>query len=90
MTASEKRTTEKSLPVIIGADYQHVMARATIEQTAVVYGIDDNHNRVVKNEAEVVITIVAKGGKAQELGDFVAANEIVALSFGGVPIRPTQ
>jgi hypothetical protein len=76
------------MPVLIGEDYRHVMARATIEQTAAEYGQDDSGNRILKKDAEVVITIVSKGGHAQELGDFVAATEIVALSFSGVPVRP--
>jgi len=83
-----KIITEKPLPVLIGDGYQHVMARATIEQTAPVYGKDDSGNRVLVKDAEVLITIVAKGGHAQQLGDYVAANEIVALSFSGVPVRP--
>jgi len=84
---SSKLITEKALPVLIGHDYEHVMARATIEQTPAEYGIDDQHNRIKKKDAEVLITIVAKGDHAQLLGDFVAANEIVALSFGGVPVQ---
>lgn len=84
-----KIVTEKPLPVILGADYQHVMARATIEQVAPEYGYDDHGAHIQKKEAEVLITIVAKGNAAQQLGDFVAANEIVALSFGGVPVRPS-
>lgn len=88
MAEANKRVTEKALPVLIGHDYQHVMARATIEQKAAVYGVDDNHNRVLKEDAEVVITIVSKGDHAQLLGDYVAAMEVVALSFNGVPVRP--
>jgi hypothetical protein len=83
-----KITTEKMLPVLIGENYQHVMARATIEQTAPVYGSDDDGKRILLEESKVLITIVAEGGHAQQLGDFVAATEIVALSFSGVPVRP--
>jgi hypothetical protein len=86
---SDKRMTEKMLPVLLGENYKHVMARASIEQKAAQYGRDDQGNRVLLQEAEVLITISAKGGHAQELGDFVAATEVVALSFSGVPVRPS-
>lgn len=76
--------TEKPIPVIIGADYQHVMAQGTIEQTAAVKSSTTNQ---VLEPAKVTITIVAEGPTAQELGDFVAAMDVVALSFGGVPVQ---
>lgn len=88
MAEANKRITEKPLPVMIGENYEHAMARATIEQTAAEYGYDDRGARVCKKEAEVVITIVSTGPAAQHVGDFVAANEIVALHFSGVPVRP--
>lgn len=70
---SEQILTEKDLPVLIGHNYEHVMGKAVIAQTP----------------DTVTITIVASGERARILGDFVAANEIVALSFGGVPVRQT-
>ena len=75
--------TEKPIPVIIGSDYQHVMATGTIEQIA---AVKSPTTRQVLEPAKVIITIVAEGPTAQQLGDFVAVNEIVALSFGGVPV----
>lgn len=84
--ASEK-TTEKPLPVLIGNDYEHVMAKATIEQKAAVRSPTTNQ---ILEPAEVVITIVAKGPSAQELGDYVAVADVVALSFGVVPVRPVR
>ena len=82
--ASEK-TTEKMLPVLVGYKYEHVMGKATIVQTA---EVRSPTTRQILEPAKVTITIVSEGPEAQELGDFVAANEIVALSFGGVPVRP--
>jgi hypothetical protein len=84
--ASEKKT-EKPLPVLIGQNYEHVMAQATIEQKAEVRSPTTNK---VLEQAEVVITIIAKGPSAQELGDYVAAHDVVALSFGTVPVRPVR
>jgi hypothetical protein len=63
--------TEKPLPVLIGEDYKHVMGHAVIVQTP----------------DSVVITIEATGKSGRALGDYVAASEIVALSFSGVPVR---
>lgn len=77
-------TTEKPIPVLIGSDYKHVMAKATIEQKAAVKSSTTNQ---VLEPARVIITIVAEGGHAQQLGDFVAANDVVALSFDGVPVQ---
>lgn len=85
--AEAKKVTEKLLPVLIGFDYEHVMANAVIEQTAAV--ISPTTHQVLEPD-KVVITITAQGANARELGDFVAANEIVALSFGGVPVRPVS
>lgn len=82
---ADRKTTNKMLPVLIGNNYQHVMAKAEIEQIAAVVSPT---TKQVLEPARVVITIVSEGGHAQQLGDFVAANEIVALSFGGVPVRP--
>lgn len=79
--------TEKPIPVLIGGDYQHVMAQATIEQKAARKSVDDDGHPVVVDPAEVIITIVAKGPTAQQLGDFVAAMEVVALSFQAVPVK---
>jgi hypothetical protein len=81
----DKIVTEKMLPVLIGNDYQHVMGQGTIEQIA---ASKDAAGRDIP--ARVTITIISEGPAAQELGDFVAAHEIVALSFGGVPVRPVR
>lgn len=83
----DKIVTEKMLPVLIGNDYQHVMGQATIEQVA---AIVSPTTRQILEPAKVTITIISEGPAAQELGDFVAAHEIVALSFGGVPVRPVR
>lgn len=84
--ASEK-TTEKPIPVLIGDDYEHVMAHAKIEQKAEVRSPTTNQ---ILEPAEVVITIVAKGPSAKELGDYVAVPDVIALSFGVVPVRPVR
>ncbi len=68
----DRIVTEKPIPVLIGFDYQHVMGRAVIVQTP----------------TSVTITIEGTGEDGRILGEFVSANEIVALSFGGVPVRP--
>lgn len=84
--ASEK-VTEKPLPVLIGNDYEHVMAKAKIEQKAAVRSPTTNQ---ILEPARVVITIISEGPSAQELGDYVAAADVVALSFGTVPVRPVR
>lgn len=84
--ASEK-VTDKLIPVLIGNDYEHVMAKATIEQKAAVRSPTTNQ---ILEPAKVVITIVSEGPSAQELGDFVATGDVVALSFGFVPVRPVR
>ena len=84
--ASEK-TTDKLIPVLIGDNYEHVMAKGKIEQKAAVVSPT---TRQVLEPAEVIITIIASGPSAQELGDYVAAHDVVALSFGTVPVRPVR
>lgn len=79
----ESKITEKLLPVLVGYNYEHVMGKAVIEQKP---KHTDDAGVVVP--AEVIITITSRGEHAQILGDFVAANEVVALSFGGVPVVP--
>lgn len=74
------KSTEKMIPVFIGINRQHVMAKAAIEQKAPFAG----------QPAQVVITIVAEGGHAQMLGDFVAMDEIVGLSFDAVSATPKK
>ena len=78
------RLTKKPVPVLIGPNYKHVMGKATIEQTAAV--VSPTTHQVLE-PAKVIITIVAEGKHAQELGDFVAAEAVVALSFEGVPVE---
>ncbi len=78
--------TDKMLPVLLGHDYQHIMAKARVVQTAAEYRYDDGKPYISK-PAKVEITIVCEDGHAQMLGDYVAAQEIVALSFSGVPIQ---
>ena len=79
------KITHKDLPVLTGFNYEHVMAKATITQYAEVKSPTTNQ---VLEPARLEITITASGGSAIQLGEFVSANEIVALSFGGVPVRP--
>lgn len=90
MRDDSKKSTEKMLPVFIGINRQHVMGKATIEQTAEVKGKDDDGRTVVTSPAQVVITIVAEGGHAQMFGDFVAMDEIIGLSFDAVPATPKK
>jgi hypothetical protein len=84
------KSTEKMIPVFIGINRQHVMAKASIEQTAEVTGKDDSGKTVVVTPARVAITIVAEGGHAQMFGDFVAMDEIIGLSFDAVPATPKK
>lgn len=83
----DKIVTDKKIPVLMGHNQQHVMASAHIEQTAAVRSPTTNQ---VLEPAKVVITIVSEGSDAQMFGDFVAANEIVALSFGAIPATPER
>jgi hypothetical protein len=85
-----KKSTQKMIPVFVGHDHQHVMAKATIEQTAEVWTLDDHNRRVLAKPAQVVITVIAEGGHAQQLGDFVAVDEIIGLSFDAVPATPKK
>lgn len=64
--------TEKPMPILIGENYEHIMGLTKIVQTP----------------ESTTITIVIEGKNARLVGDFVAAGEIVALSFAGVPVRP--
>ena len=82
------KTTEKPIPVLIGSDYEHVMGKATIVQTSAKRTRDDRGVIVVLEPEKVLITIEGSGDMARWLGDFVAANEVVALSFAGVPVQP--
>lgn len=80
--------TEKPIPVLIGIDYEHIMAKAVIVQKAAITTTDDHGRRVVLKAPSVEITIEGQGDLAEWLGGYVAANEIVSLSFAGVPVRP--
>lgn len=64
--------TEKPMPILLGANYEHIMGQTKIVQTP----------------ESTTITISIEGKNARLVGDFVAAGEIVALSFAGVPVRP--
>lgn len=90
MRDATKKTTEKMIPVFIGINRQHVMARASIEQTPQVESKDDSGRTVVVSPAQVIITIIAEGGHAQLFGDFVAMDEIIGLSFDAVPATPKK
>lgn len=90
MKDTSKKSTEKMIPVFIGINRQHVMAQASIEQTAQVTGKDDDGKTVVLEPARVAITIIAEGGHAQMFGDFVAMDEIIGLSFDAVPATPNK
>lgn len=85
MTDGAVRKTEKPIPVLLGFHYEHVMGRATIEQTAAVRSPTTHQ---VLEPAKVVIVIESTGEAAQMLGDYVAMDEVVALSFASVPVTP--
>ena len=72
MSAPEQIITEKKLPILIGDNYQHIMG----------------HAKIVQTPESVTITIEVEGPNSRLVGDFVAAGEVVALSFAGVPVRP--
>ena len=80
----QKLVTKKDLPVLVGQNYEHVMGKATIEQVAEVR----NKANEILSSPRVTITIVSEGPDALLLGDYVAMNEVIALSFGAVPVRP--
>jgi NADPH-dependent 7-cyano-7-deazaguanine reductase QueF len=65
------RVTRMQLPVLIGFDYQHVMAECVVTETP----------------DKTEIHIEATGDAARYLGSFVASNEPVALSFVAIPVR---
>jgi hypothetical protein len=90
MSHPSSKSTEKMIPVFIGINRQHVMAKANIEQTPAVTGKDDSGKTVEIEPARVAITIVAEGGHAQLFGDFVAMDEIIGLSFDAVPATPKK
>ena len=68
------KTITKWIPVMIGPE-DYVMSDATILQES------------RPDHEEVTITIKANGPRARLLGDFVSANEVVALSFQGAPVK---
>lgn len=69
------RRTSKQIPVLIGHDQQHVMARADIFRTPY----------------KVLIQITAptdtNTGEGQHLADFLEQAEPIALSFGAIPVQ---
>ena len=66
------------MPVYVGVNSQHpVMATANILQ--------ESSGKL--SEDKVTITVELTGVDARILGDFVAAAEIVSLSFAGVPVE---
>lgn len=67
----DARRTTKMMPVLIGKDFEHVMGRVTILQ----------------EPRNVTITVEVKGKDSRRLADFVAADEVIGLSFQGLPVR---
>lgn len=69
--AEAKRTTLQ-VPVLLGQNYEHVMARADI----------------VEEGDEMTITIKAKGREFVNMQNVVAQIDILAVSFVGIPVKP--
>lgn len=65
------RQTSRQLPVLIGNDHEHVMAKADI------YRAPD----------KILIEIEARGPNSQLLAEFLEQAEPIALSFGAIPVR---
>ena len=70
--AEETRHTERIIPVVIGNDYAHVMAKAV----------------VVRTPTSVTIEITSlPGHDSQRLAEFLEQAEPIAVSFTAVPVR---
>lgn len=67
--------TKRLLPVLIGENYEHVMAQASVSQD---------------RPGKVTITIEATGKDGDILADFLTAAEPIALSFAGIPVQPRK
>lgn len=61
----------RQLPVLIGTNHEHVMAKAEI------YRRPDG----------VLIIITANGQESQLLAEFLEQAEPIALSFGAIPVQ---
>ena len=69
--SDDLRQTKRHLPVLVGHDFQHVMARVDIQRTP----------------DTVIITITSDGVNGQRLAEFLEQAEPIALSFGAIPVR---
>lgn len=65
---------KRRLPVLIGFDYEHVMANAEI----------------FREPDKILIEITSTGTESQLLGDFLEQVEPIALSFGGIPAQTSE
>jgi len=65
--------SKRDLPVLVGHHYDHVVGKASIEETP----------------TGITIVIEAKGQEGQDLKTFLTEGmEPVALSFMGIPVTP--
>ena len=67
-----KREINRYIPVLLGNNYEHIMARADI----------------VEEGDEITVTIKAKGGDALDLAEVFTSSEPLALSFVAIPVKP--
>ena len=70
----DSRQTIRKLPVLIGHNYEHIMANAEIVRTSEGTRIDIN----------------ATGEEAIYLADFLEQAEPIALSFIAIPVQNTR
>lgn len=73
MGTENVRRTQKQIPVLIGHDGQHVMARADIFRTP--------------DKVLVQITAPSDRAEGQLLADFLEQAEPIALSFDAIPVQ---
>ena len=66
--------SSRPIPVLIGYDYKHVMARAEI----------------FRSSDKVLIQIISEDGNGKTLAGLLEQDEPVALIFGAVPVRNTR
>lgn len=69
--ADDLRQTIRQLPVLIGNDHEHVMAKADI----------------FRSPDKVLIQITSTGPESQLLAEFLEQAEPIALSFEAIPVR---
>lgn len=65
------RHTERTIPVLLGGDDEHVLAKADIFQTP----------------DSVLIQVTASGPESKLLAEFLGQQEIIAVGFQAIPVQ---